>query len=484
MQFQNNLLLTKVLIFILFCSFISPGKSQSHSEFKNASSFGFLPDRSGVENTIALQKAVEGGGTIIVSKPGVYLMADTVFLESNTSLQFGNGVFLQKTKENGGFTHVFLNKGALSKSYDENISISGLHIRVNGVDKTFRDVYGLRGHLAFFYAKDIRIDRFRLLDLEAGQYAIHVCAFEDLIIDDVIIKGRKDGIHLGRGKRFSISRGVFQTVDDAIALNGHDYATSNPELGWIEDGIISQCHDLNQDKIVGFFCRILAGAWTDWKKGMEVQLSDTVVSNGRVYRVQAHPRGRYHISNTQPTHAERSQKIDGITWGVVQEGVQYSAGVRNVIFRDIYLSKPRTGFSIHFDNSNYSRSYYPGAPIVIQRHLQFDNIRVKHQKSSDLFSVGTPLDVLTVSKTYFGNTRIKFKGPKDLDDFEPTHVNLVGCIFNKDEEHKLLYNSVPGKQIFLKTSASVVLKSQFKALVDEGSGNIHVDSDLPGLSPN
>jgi len=69
------------------------------------------------------------------------------------------------------------------------------------------------------------------LDLSKAQYGIQVCTFEDLIIDDVVIKGMKDGVHLGRGKRFTIRNGVFQTFDDAIALNAHDYATGNPEVG-------------------------------------------------------------------------------------------------------------------------------------------------------------------------------------------------------------------------------------------------------------
>ena len=76
------------------------------------------------------------------------------------------------------------------------------------------------------------------MDLGRAQYAIHVCTFEDVLINDVIIKGDKDGVHLGRGKRFTISNGVFQTFDDAVALNGQDYDVGNPEMGWIEDGVV------------------------------------------------------------------------------------------------------------------------------------------------------------------------------------------------------------------------------------------------------
>ena len=227
------------------------------SGFLNAGNFGFSPDASGIENTKALQLAVDHCGTIVVSQPGTYKVAGTVYIGSNTSLVFGNNVYLKKVNEKGAFTHVFLNKGALTKTYDQNISIEGLTIIVNGVDKSMTEVYGLRGQIAFFYIKDLRIERFRCMDINEMQFGIHICTFEDIIINDIIIKGDKDGIHLGRGKRFKISNGVFQTYDDAIALNAHDYASSNPELGWIENGVVENCYDLaDGKKPIGYFCRM------------------------------------------------------------------------------------------------------------------------------------------------------------------------------------------------------------------------------------
>jgi polygalacturonase len=213
--------------------------------FADAANFGFSPTGSGIENAEALQRAVDEGGTVVVSKPGTYAVADTVYIGSNTSLVFGNDVVLEKVDEQGAFTHVLLNKGALTRIYDHNITVDGLHIIVNGIDVRNFKVYGLHGQLAFFYVKDLRITRFRCLDLGKAQYGIHVCTFEDIIIDDVIIKGKKDGVHLGRGKRFAIRNGVFQTFDDAVALNAHDYATGNPELGWIENGVVEKCYGLN-----------------------------------------------------------------------------------------------------------------------------------------------------------------------------------------------------------------------------------------------
>jgi hypothetical protein len=449
--------------------------------FVNAADFGFSPAASGIENAWALQAAVDGGGTIIVSQPGVYQMADTVYIGSDTSLVFGNGVVLKKVAEQGPFTHVLLNKGALTRTFDHNITVDGLHIVVNGVDVRKFLAYGLHGQLAFFYVKDLRIERFRCMDLGRAQYAIHVCTFEDVIINDVIIKGDKDGVHLGRGKRFTISNGVFQTFDDAVALNGQDYDVGNPEMGWIEDGVVEKCYDLDAEKTTGFFCRIVAGGWIDWWPGMAVQKSDTVVSAGRLYRVQADPDGMIYTSTTQPTHAQGSQVLDGITWGAGQTDVTYTAGVRNVVFRDIFLKKPRIGFSVHFSKDKYDRSYYPGAEIPVQEQLTFDNVRVLHDQPTPLLEINTPVDVITLINSSLRNNRIEFRSNDALPDYLKTRINMVGCVFNQKGTLELVTNSVANKEIAVKTSASTELHDDFTASVVPGNGRITVESDLTGL---
>jgi hypothetical protein len=448
--------------------------------FVDAADFGFSPDASGMENTQALQQALDQGGTIVVSLAGTYKIAGTAYIGSNTSLIFGNGVYLKKVNEQGDFTHVLLNKGALTKTYDHHIVVEGLQIVVNGIDKIFDKVYGLRGQIAFFYVKDLRIERFRCLDLAKAQFGIHVSTFEDLIIDDVIIKGEKDGIHLGRGKRFTIRNGVFQTFDDAIALNAHDYATSNPEMGWIEDGVVENCHDLNAESTTGYFCRILGGAWIDWRQGMEVQHSDAVVSNGRVYRVQAKPDGTLYQSTTRPSHEKGNEVLDGINWGMVQEGESYTAGVRNVTFRNIFLEKPRIGFSVHFDNDRYSRSYYPGAIVPVQEQLTFENIRVMHDEKVDLLSINTPMDYITITHSVIRNNSIRFRGNKAMEDYLKTKINIIGCVFALDGLLEVVTNSVEGKEVVLNTSSNLT-QDDFSATVVPGNGLITVQSDLPGL---
>ena len=125
--------------------------------FKDALNYGFSQDATGIENRDALQRAVDEGGTILISKPGVYKLAGTVFLGSHTTLKFGNQTFIKKVAEEGCFTHVFLNKGALTKIYDSSICIENLNLIVNGMDVRNFLVEGLHGQIAFFYVKDLRI---------------------------------------------------------------------------------------------------------------------------------------------------------------------------------------------------------------------------------------------------------------------------------------------------------------------------------------
>ncbi len=428
------------------------------NSFTNAADFGFLPDNSPANNVAALQMAFDKDGTIIVSTPGTYNLSGTVYIGSNTTLKCGSGVIFRKVAAPEPFTHVILNKGALTRTYDSNIVIEGLHIEVNGVDKAFSEIYGLRGQLAFFYVKDLRIERFRCYDVKEMQFCIHVCTFEDLIINDVIIKGMKDGVHLGLGKRFTISNGVFQTYDDAVALNAHDYATSNPELGWLKDGIISHCYDLpDEHPPIGFFSRILAGGWSDWQSGMEVQHSDSVIHNGRLYRVQAKPDKTIYKSVNPPVHESGTEVIDDIPWAMVQDNVAYTAGVRNVTFRDISLQKARTAFSLHFDHDQYSRSYYPNAEIPVQRQINLENVHVQHDGDIPLVRVNTPVDVIRLKDSAIKNNQIVFYDNNAMPDYKKTSLIIRDCSFEGITPDTLIDNRIPDKELELVIDGSVSL---------------------------
>jgi hypothetical protein len=427
--------------------------------FIDAAEFGFSPEATPRENVTALQEALDRQGTVVVSRPGVYEVCDTIYIGSNTTLRCGNGVALKKVPSEGPFTHVILNRGALTRTYDEHIRVEGLHIMVNGVDRVMGDIYGLRGHLAFFYVKDLRVTGFRCYDLEAAQFCVHICTFEDIVVDDVIIRGKKDGVHLGPGKRFTISNGVFETVDDAVALNAQDYTTANPERGWIEDGLVVNCYDLPRPDgtFTGFFCRLLAGGWVDWFEGMEIQHSDAVVSNGLLYRCEGKPDGTFLTSTTRPTHTEGRQVLDGITWGIIQENRGYTAGVRNVTFRDIFCEEPRVAFCLACANIRYNRGYYPGAEIPVQQDLSFENVRILHDKDVNFLAVNTPVDLLSVRNSSFRRNRIRFGTTSAIPDFGKTDLVLSGNTFRDIPLDDIVENTLPDRDVQVTATGNLQL---------------------------
>ena len=468
----------------IFLLLVANNLSAQHGEngFTNAASFGFLPTASGIHNTMALQAAFNKGGTIVVSQPGTYKVSGTAYIGDNTALICGAGVIIEKSNENGRFTHIILNKGALTRTYNHNISITGLDVRVNNVDLPMSTIFGLRGHIAFFYVKDLKIERFRCSGLVNGQFALHICTFEDLLINDVIIKGKKDGIHLGPGKRFRISNGVFQTGDDAIALVPGDWVSANPEFGNLEDGVIENCSDIPDDYLEGAFSKIVASAWVDWKPGMEVKHGDCVnASNGRMYRVVAALDNRVYKSLTQPAFDSGMQVLDSINWLMFQKDTIHTAVVKNVVFRDIFLYSARVPFQVMSYSNKWSHSYYPGAPLPVQGPLSFENITMFSDNNKALVQVSTPLNLLYIRNSSLKNNWIEFRSVPDYTYYPKTYVNFSNCTFTTAGNYNLIKNSCRQKEVFVKTTGSTETGDKFSARVEEGQGKIYVDSDLTGL---
>jgi len=451
------------------------------SRFADAASFGFLPNESGVNNVKSLQTALDQGGTIVVSKQGTYKVSGTAYIGDNTSLIFGNGVVIEKSAENGRFTHILLNKGALTRTYNHNITITGMDIRVNNVDLPMSTIYGLRGHVAFFYVKDLRIERFRLTGLVNGQFALHICTFEDLLINDAIIKGKKDGIHLGTGKRFKISNCVFQTGDDAIALVPGDWVSANPEYGNLEDGVIENCSDIPDDYLEGAFSKIVASAWVDWKPGIEVKHGDCVVSNGRMYRVVANLDSKVYKSVTQPAFEKGFTMLDSINWLMFQNDTIHTAVVKNVVFRDIFLYSQRVPFQVMSYSNKWAHSYYPGAQLPVQGPIAFENITMFSENGKALVSISTPLNMLYIRNSILKNNWIEFGHAADYDVYPKTFVSFSNCTFTSSGSYSLIKNNSKGKEVTVKTTGSIATGTNFSAKVEAGPGVIHVDSDLPGL---
>ncbi len=409
-----------------------------------ANEWGFLPGNDGVENARALQRAVDMGGTIVVDQPGIYDLGDTVKLGDDTELIFRAGVYIrcpEGADDPCRMGYVFINKGAYTRQWNQHITIRGMKLISRSRDMRRNvGIVGLIGHVSFYYVKHLVIDDFECMDLGKENFCIQICTFEDIRVENVHIEGDKDGVHLGQGRRFVIRNGVFRTFDDPIALNAHDYATSNPQLGWIEDGLIENCYDLDHERTTGYFCRILAGSWVDWFEGMKVQHSDTVVAHGRLYRVCMNPDGQEYVSMTCPSHEDGAQVLDGINWVMVQDdNPVHNCGCRRIHFKDIYLYKNRpTGFSIHFDHDCWSRSVYPGSQAPVQEDLTFENVYVVGKVPTFLRTI-TPVNCVKVVNSVLNNSHIGLHYlPEGTVEYPLTHVVMIGNTFKGGGEQRLV----------------------------------------------
>ena len=396
------------------------------------------PENTAARNTLALQRLLNKGGTIKIENPGIYEIEDTLYIKSHTGLYFGKGVFLKRSKSSIG-SFAIINRGAFTRTYDTDITVEGLQLITGGVEARHQAaVYGLTGELSFFYVKRLRIRDFTCMDLPALSFGIHICTFEDIVLEDLHVEGRKDAVHLGCGSKFVIRHGLFRTFDDPIALNAHDYAVANPQMGWIENGLIEDCYDLADRDTTGYFCRILAGSWGDWHPGMEIQNSDTVVNGGRVYRAFQKPDGKKYISETPPVHAEGMAVQDGINWVMVQEQPLYNCGCRNLHFRDIHLQKKRDiALSIHFDQDQYSRSVYPGSVMPVQENITLENILVESEVGCLIRSI-TPTDKIWIKNSVLGKSIIHMETlPERKQEYGDCRILMSGNFCDSSLEEML-----------------------------------------------
>lgn len=400
----------------------------------DAKNYGFLPYNSGKENAAALNNAAEKESEIYITVPGIYLISDTVYLNSNTHIHFCEGVTIKRVpSESGDNGNLFINKGAFSGEYNENISITGLHLITNSVESTpaeaggTKTITGLRGHLAFLYIKHLKLSDITITDLSPKDYAIQISDFYDAEVLNCHIEGLKDGVHFGPGKKFTVKNCRFRTYDDAIALNCFDYSVSNPNCGDIEDGIIENCIDLKGMPTNSFFIRILVGGWRNWEKGMKVYHSDAVNCNGKIYRVVMRPDNEAYISLTPPTHENGFCTLDGIKWVRTHTGyngnfLPLTASCRNITVKNTVILQPRqTQILIYSAYDEYVRSYHRGCPVPDIENIVFDNLQIT-EETENAVNIITKTAPIIFKGCNFDQSKIKQEENSQMTPYEKTKI--------------------------------------------------------------
>lgn len=401
------------------------------------------------KNTLLLQQYLDQGGTIRLEQPGTYDLNGPLFIGDDTALEFGPGVIIRRAP--GGKDHPLIsNRGVLEKKWNRNIRIEGLHLVTDKVDVSVRSFYpALRGHLAFLGVRDLIIRDYECLDLTLIGYGIHICSFENILLERLYIAGDKDGVHLSDGRFFTIRDSRFDTYDDAIALNAYDYCLSTAVYGTLEDGLIENCHDFNTGKAVGLFCRMLGGTWQDWHPGMLVRNSTLAVYNNKLYsvRLPLPPKVKNLVSNVPPTHDEGTEEHGGIAWRYVKEhdGI-YEATCRRITFRDIYLHKPRIGFGFTLTGDLWADSVPAGLSLPVIEDLVFDGIHAECDLES-VFGGQQPAQNIRVCNSTLRGRIIWAPVYEDhtAEEYPPMDFVFSGVNFRQRTEQFSLI--APGRQV-------------------------------------
>ena len=327
--------------------------------------YGFSPDASATVNTSALQRALDGGRRrVVLENPGVYKLNGTIYLDSDTELICAEGVVLQK---DSSYTQMLVNRGAPLREYNENITVKGLTVSVNGYDNPPKGgdaLFGLRAQLSFMCTRNVKVENYTLEDLGKMQYGIQFNMSEHFTLDGFVIRGDKDAVHLSSCSDFIIRNGICQTFDDCLALNASDWSSSNCVDGDITDGLIENIVDEKLDPTSGELCRLLTGAWVDWHEGISIRRSDVVVYNSRLYRALAPVKDTTYISTAPPTidTFEGTQKDSaGFWWKLMRrDTVYYSTNIRNITLRNIRALSGRIAISeeTSFGDGPWARNFH------------------------------------------------------------------------------------------------------------------------------
>lgn len=356
-----------------------------------AEAFGFLPENSPEENSRALNKALGIGGEIRVLRKGIYEISDPVIIKSNTKIIFDSDIIIKKAMSEKN-SPAFINEGAYTGEYNENIEIEGLNLICEKKDFENADC----DNMVYF----ANVKNFMVKNSSFENLLIHISSFENIIIENCNVENDGEGVYLGSGINFVVRSCNFRTSDTPLILNSYDSNSDNPCVGELENGIVDNCTDMETDEKSDSFCEILSGAWVDWYSGMTIRNGDTVVYQGKTYRATLENEKEF-ISQNPPGLSE-----NGISWKVVNDNAIHNANCRNLSFKNIRLKKKYPAvFSIGYIEKEDSSSYYPTAFAPVLTDFLFENI-IMEDNSATLINIKAPVDKVKIKSMDLGKSKI------------------------------------------------------------------------------
>jgi hypothetical protein len=453
---------------------------------RDASGYGFLTTASASVNTAALQAALDIGGIITIRTPGSYELNDTLYIGSNTKLICCPGVIFKKT---GNYSNVLVNKGALTRTWDEDIEIDGITIEVNGVDNiTTLDVPGLRAQIGFFYVKHLTFKNFKIEDLGSSQYAIQIVRWYNVYFKNITIEGEKDGLDIGVGNNGLFEDINFTTHDDAIALFGAGYPSVTMEVGDVYNITFRNCNDYIKDG-VGYSCRIMTGSWSDWSNGNTYQTGDICSNGGNIY-ICNNENGFSDIAANAPTHTSGDiAGADGIIWRFCNTDSIHSFNVYNITFDNCNYFDVRAPVDVRWIDSIWTRSVYPGTETqsyvkdIRIVNCTFDGPNVIVQNTGNLKNTVINNCIINdMSNVIYSDNYGDDTNPQWDIIFHGNHLNNTSSFFMNNKRNGQLMNVVAAGNSYYNSSFVIHIQGTSTArLINFNLPIPH--ADLADLSP-
>jgi hypothetical protein len=322
----------------------------------------FLTTNSGADNVAALNDALTNHRSVKITTPGVYEIDGTIWIPSNTKLEFVAGCTIKKMANIPvQYTHVFANKGCLTGTRNSNISLigNGLVVEVNGIHD-INTTYRMRGNLNFFRVDGLIVSGIYNDDNEADQYFSHGADLTSFNYSHFDLSGHKDGLNFcGPLNNGVIEDIAVDTNDDGIILMTNNGSVVAPSLGDIQNIALNRItgNGISHPTTPRF--RIASSSWANWAGGNTYDLSDLCVNAGNIY-IKDNTVAM--VAANAPVHISGSVTgADGIKWSWLQAGTITEANVKNVTITTFNCGGGNLPFNFSADSwAGEYRSYYPG----------------------------------------------------------------------------------------------------------------------------
>lgn len=408
---------------------------------------GVTPGADATLITTELNTALANYGHVKITEAGTYDIDGTIYIPSNTTLEFVAGCTLRK-ETGSSFYHMIANENIQTLTSDTNVSLTGngLICDINGIDGVGTPSgIGLRGQIMFYQVTGLTITGIKTTTIGTNQFFAHVAGVTNVIMRDIDAEGDKDGIHFGVADNVLLEDIRTATYDDGIALNARDYAVSNPTVGNITNVTIRRWTDDVYAGQGGSGCLLLSGSWADWTTATDYLINDLVVNAGNIYQKTS---AGTQTSANAPIHTSGSATgADDITWKWLQTGTIDHADVVGVTFEDcVWASGRRFIRTAGAAVSDPMRTFFPGTGVKsIVDDIIIDNLTFS-QSGTTIFALYLDVDTGTVE---FRNCNTSISDDHYLiaiavreETFIIDKIIINGCSIDLEADSRLI--NLPG----------------------------------------